>query len=123
MIGLTTLGGTDPPEINILTNAGVAAFHHGTWTARVPELAIFDSAFVSENVHSGEVVSIEHRRSLYTVIVGKQGVELAQKIDVFDGKSRAKAAEIGYKTSAVQAYAPRGMTIEAFVALEEDPSI
>jgi len=123
VIGRTTLGGTDLPEINILTDACFTAFRQGTWTAPVPEIAIFDSTFVSENVHSGEVVSIEHRRSLYTVIVGKQGVELAQKIEVLDGKSRAKAAEISDKTSAAQAFAPRGMTVEIFIALQEDPTI
>jgi wobble nucleotide-excising tRNase len=123
VIGRTTLGSTDPPEINILTNGGIATFRLGAWTAPIPEIAIFDSTFVSENVHSGEVVSIDHRRSLYTVIVGKHGVDLAQKIDGLDGKSRAKAAEISEKTSAVQAFAPRGMTVEVFIALQEDPAI
>ena len=123
VIGRTTLGSTAPPEINILTNGGIATFRLGAWTAPIPEIAIFDSTFVSENVHSGEVVSIDHRRSLYTVIVGKHGVELAQKIDVLDGKSRAKAAEISEKTSAVQAFAPRGMTIDVFIGLQEDPAI
>lgn len=123
IIGRTTLGGTDQPEIEILTNTGVVAFPQSTGTAVIPDIAIFDSTFVSENVHSGELVSIEHRRNLYTVIVGKQGVDLARKIDVLDGKSRAKASDIGEKYAALRAFAPRGMTVEAFIALEEDSSI
>jgi len=123
IIGRTTLAGTDPPEIEIRTDTGVAVFRQSLWTTVIPDIAIFDFTFVSENVHSGEIVSIEHRRKLYTVIVGKQGVDLAHKIDVFDGKSRAKASEIGEKHAAVQGFAPRGMTVEVFIALEEDAAI
>ena len=60
IIGRTTLAGTDPPAIEILTDAGVVAFRQNVWTTVIPDIAIFDSTFVSENVYSGEIVSIEH---------------------------------------------------------------
>jgi wobble nucleotide-excising tRNase len=123
VIGRKTLGQNDPPEIEILTASGLITFHQGAWTGTLPQLAIFDSIFVSENVHSGDVVDVEHRRSLYRVIVGKQGVDLAKEIEALDGKSRAKAAEIGQKTAAVSRFAPIAMSVDEFLGMEEQPTI
>lgn len=123
VIGRATLGAIDAPEAEILTLGGMITFRQGAWNGTVSDIAIFDSTFVSENVHSGDVVHIGHRRSLYGVIVGKQGVDLAQQIEGLDGKSRAKAADINEKAMAVQTFAPRGMSVDAFVALEEDAGI
>src|SRR5438094_3616022 len=91
VIGRTTLGGTDTPEINIPMNSGGnSTFSQGAWNRTVPEIAIFDATFVSENVHSGDIVDVEHRRSLYSVIVGEEGVKLAKQIDDLDEKARSK---------------------------------
>jgi wobble nucleotide-excising tRNase len=123
VVGRKTLGQPDPPEVEILTDSGMLAFRQGAWTGTVPELLIFDTAFVSENVHSGDVVDVEHRRSLYRVIVGKQGVDLAKEIEGLDARSRAKATEINDKAQVVRAFAPAGMTVDGFVALEPDAQI
>lgn len=123
IIGRKTLGGADSPEITILmSDGGHAIFNNGAWTRTVPHIAIFDATFVSENVHSGDVVDIEHRRSLYSVIVGEQGVRLAKQIDDLDGKIRSKNTDIREKAAALQTHAP-GMTADAFVALEQDAAI
>lgn len=108
VLGRRTLGGTATPEINILMQSGGhAVFTNGAWSRTVPDIAIFDATFVSENVHSGDVVDIEHRRSLYSVIVGEQGVKLAKQIDEVDEKVRNKNTEIRDKAAALQPYAPR----------------
>lgn len=51
VLGRTTLGGTDLAEIRILLDDGPANFMKGTWSATLPQLAIFDSTFVFENVY------------------------------------------------------------------------
>jgi wobble nucleotide-excising tRNase len=123
VIGRTTLGGTDAPEINILMNSGGnATFTQGGWNRTVPEIAIFDATFVSENVHSGDVVDVEHRRSLYSVIVGEEGVKLAKQIDDLDEKARSQNVVIREKAAVLQLQAP-GMTADAFVALDQDVAI
>lgn len=51
MKGRTTLGVADPAEIKILLADGsTATFASGAWNTTVPNLAIFDSTFVAENV-------------------------------------------------------------------------
>jgi len=122
VIGRTTLGSNKGPEVKILLDSGTANFADGAWTASLPDIAIFDATFVAENVHSGEVVDIDHRRNLYSVIVGKRGVELAKLIDNLDGEVRQKSTEIRDKVTAVQIHSGR-MTFEGFLTLPPDPVI
>jgi wobble nucleotide-excising tRNase len=123
VIGRATLGSPHPPEIRILNDEGALVFNAGAWSGTLPELAVFDSTFVSENVFSGDSVDIDHRRSLYRVIVGKEGVALAKQIEQLDEDSRAKASEIKEKAAPIQIHVPKGMTLDAFIELQEDPAI
>src|SRR5574337_1662548 len=56
VLGRTTLGTGDAPEIKVLLDGGTVTFRNGVWSATVPDLAIVDSNFVSENVYSGDTV-------------------------------------------------------------------
>jgi len=123
VLGRTTLGTGGAAEIKILVDGGTAAFSNGAWSATVPNLAIFDSTFVSENVYSGDAVNLDHKRNLYRVIVGKQGVDLARQIEEVDAASREKSTEIREKRAAVQALVPQGLAVEAFLLLQEDVAI
>jgi wobble nucleotide-excising tRNase len=123
VLGRTTLGSPDPPEIRILQDGGALVFSNGAWSATVPDISIFDATFVSENVFSGDSVDIDHKRSLYRVIVGKDGVKLAKEIEELDAASRAKAAEIKEGAAAIQALVPKGTTVDGFLALVEDPAV
>ena len=121
--GRTTLGSTDAPEVRLLADGANLVFSKGVWNSTVPNIAIFDSTFISENVFSGDSVDIDHKRSLYRVIVGKVGVALAKQIEDLDATSRTKASEIKEKAAAVQVHVPRGMTLDAFLGIKEDAGI
>ena len=82
-----------------------------------PAIAIFDGVFVAENVHSGEVVDIEHKRNLYRVIIGDDGVKLAADDAELAASSRAKTTEIATAGKAIQPHVPAGMKLETFLAL------
>lgn len=123
VFGRTTLGTGDAPEIRMLLDGGTATFSDNAWNTTVPHVAIFDSTFVSENVHSGDAVGLDHKRKWYRVIVGKQGVDLARKIEELDAANRSKSAEIREKLAAVQALVPQGLSVELFLKLQEDPAI
>ena len=120
VLGRKTLGATDAPAIELLLDGGGQARFDGTaWNATKPEIAIFDGVFVAENVHSGEVVDIEHKRNLYRVIVGDAGVKLAAQDAELAAESRAKTGEISTAGKAVQPHVPAGMKLDAFIALPE----
>jgi wobble nucleotide-excising tRNase len=123
VLGRNTLGNSAAPEIKMLLAGGIATFSKGAWSDTVPDLAIFDSTFVSENVYSGDTVDLDHKRNLYRVIVGKQGVDLARQIDDLDAASRTKSTDIRETLAAVQSLVPQGLAVEVFLTFQEDPAI
>lgn len=123
VLGRKTLGTTGTPAIELLLESGQARFDGTAWSATKPEIAIFDGVFVAENVHSGEVVDIEHKRNLYRVIVGDAGVKLAAQDADLATESRAKTGEISNAGKAIQPHVPAGMKLDAFIALPETPDI
>jgi wobble nucleotide-excising tRNase len=121
--GRRTLGYPGAPEINILTDSGNLTFSGGAWSGKLPSLAIFDSTFVSQNIYSGDVVDLAQRRNLYRVIIGKDGVDLARKVDELDADIRTKTAEIRDRRALVQSHAPQGFHVDTFATLAADPDI
>src|SRR5271166_2237728 len=123
IVGRTTLGSMERPEVQLLTAAGAITFRNGAWSATFPDIAIFDGTYVSENVFAGDVIDTEHRRNLYRVIIGAQGVTLAGRLNDLDNQIRAKNNEIRDNQAGLQRHVPAGMTVEAFIALSEDAQI
>jgi len=117
VLGRKTLGSIEAPFIELLLDSGQSRFDGTAWSTTKPTIAIFDGVFVAENVHSGEVVDIEHKRNLYRVIIGDDGVKLAAEDAALAASSRAKTAEIGTASKAIQPHLPAGMKLEAFLAL------
>ena len=121
--GRKTLGADAEPLVDILADGGNALFQVGTWSRTIPEIAVFDGTFVAENVHSGDVVEIDHKRNLYRVIIGREGVALAQDeerlaLEIRDKQSEARTAE-----RVVEALVPLGIKFEDFLSLLADPDI
>ena len=103
VIGRTTLGSTEAPEIRLLSDGLTLIFANGAWNNTISDIAIFDATFVSDNVFSGDLVDVGHKRNLYRVIIGRAGVTLAGEIEGLDDASRAKAAEIREKAAPIAA--------------------
>ncbi len=123
IIGRRTLGGAVDPCVDILTDGGPAYFQGGKWLRTIPEIIVFDSSFVAENVHSGDVVELDHRRNLYRVIIGREGVALAQEEERLAGESRTKLSEAKNAEKVVEAFVPQGMKLDDFIKLPADPNI
>lgn len=124
ILGRQTLGVAEAPSVEILPSTGqVLRFDGAAWSGSYPAIIIFDNVFVAENVHSGEVVEIDHRRNLYRVIIGEEGVRLAEEDASLAGQSREKTSEISAVARAIQPHIPTGMRLDAFLALPADPHI
>ena len=123
IIGRTTLGSLGRPEVQLLMTGGTVTFRNAAWSAPFPDIAVFDGTYVSENVFSGDVVLADHRRNLYRVIIGAQGVALAGRINELDELVRSKNAEIRDNRADLQKHIPLGLTVEAFIALPVDGDI
>jgi wobble nucleotide-excising tRNase len=123
VIGRATLGAAQPPAIQLLTANGNLAFRNGAWSAAFPNILVFDGTYVRENIFAGDVVDTEHRRNLYRVIIGAQGVALAAALDAFDAQIRDKTTAIRNNRAQLQRFVPQGMTPEGFIALAQDPDV
>lgn len=115
--GRKTLGVSAAPAIDILTATGMTRFDGSAWNALYPDIAVFDGQFVADNIHSGEVVDVEHKRNLYRVIIGDDGVRLAEEDTALAAESRAKTGEVTAAARALNPHLPSGMKVEAYVGL------
>jgi wobble nucleotide-excising tRNase len=118
ILGRTTLGAQFPPSAQILLDGTrFVNFKDGIWDGSGPRMAIYDSTFVDENVHSGNSIDREHRKNLYEVIVGEAGVALARGVNELDARIREANKDVTAKENVVKAYLPQGMLLKTFLAL------
>jgi len=118
-----TVDGLDAPQVHILTGSGNRLFAANAWDSRYENLVVFDSTYVTENVYSGDFVEHDHKKRLYQVTIGKQGVELAQKVTELDTKSRELATKIKESAKALAKLVPDGKTLDEFLAFAKDSEI
>lgn len=123
ILGRATLGSADAPDVQLLMASGNILFRNGAWNAAYPDIAVFDATYISENVYAGDAVDTEHRRNLYRVIIGAQGVALAARLNELDEQIKVKNNEIRDNRAPMQRYMAPNMMPEAFIAFAEDPDI
>jgi wobble nucleotide-excising tRNase len=119
------LAAAHPPEVVIDCDGGPqpAMFQNGAWNRNVSNLAIFDDAFVDDNVCSGLSIEADHRQNLHELIVGAQGVALNQQLHTFVVRIEEHNAELRARAAAVPVGVMGGMTIEAFCVVQSRPTI
>lgn len=118
-----TFRATSEPEVGLLFSSGQTRFSGGAWAAAQRDIHIFDQQFVTENVHGGDQIDVEHRRNFYRIVVGPRGVALAEEVDRLDASATAKQAEIASEKKVLEQHVPAGMKLEAFLKLAADSEI
>lgn len=111
-----TLGATDPASVQMRLGGNTHSFGANGWSSSHSDIAIFDSVFVHDNVYAGDHVEHEHKKNLYRVIVGDQGVQLARQIEVLDGKIRDANTDIRTKKDAASRTLPNGTALETYLS-------
>lgn len=86
--------------------ARTVAFGGGSWNSCPGKIYVFDQEFVHQNLHVGESVTRENKRSLLPVVLGEQGVVLAQKIIDLDREQRELANAVRGYASEIYARHP-----------------
>jgi wobble nucleotide-excising tRNase len=111
-----TLGAHGPASVQIRLDGNTVSFSNGAWNSTYSDIVIFDSVFIHDNVYAGDYIDHDHKKNLYRVIVGMQGVQLAKQIEDLDGKIRKANTDINAKREAVSRTVPHGVTIDAYLA-------
>ncbi len=127
VIGRKTLAGGPDQQAVVRFGDQRAVFKSGTWTGISPRIAVYDSVFVNENVFSGDVVTNEHLKNQYGMVVGEEGVRRVRRIAELDDKNRTNNSQSRVVEAEldgiVRAVGPQGMTQKQFLALDEDSEI
>ncbi len=111
------------PNIKILTGSGIVNFSAGIWdTTAPPNIEIFDSNFVNENVFSGEIVEHEHKKNLYRFLIGDMAVAKAQEVNKLNGEVNAKQTAISLKEAEIKLHTTDSISVENFIKLPALPS-
>lgn len=91
-------------------------FENGTWTQARPEIKIFDTSFIEQNVHSGGQISPEHRKNLLDFAIGDRAVASLKKEQAAVEDQRTATAAINVFSQQISPYT-RGHSLAAFRAL------
>jgi wobble nucleotide-excising tRNase len=74
IVGRKTLAGGPDQKVVLLIGTEQAVFQDGDWTGPKPRIAIYDSVFINENVFSGDVISADHLKNQYGLVVGEEAL-------------------------------------------------
>ena len=122
VIGRKTLAGGLKQKAVVCFGDQQAVFEGGAWTGIRPRITVYDSVFVNENVFSGDVVTNEHLKNQYGMVVGEEGVRRVRRIVELDSENRENNSQSrGVEAELdgiVKAVGPKGMTRKEFLGLE-----
>lgn len=118
-----TIDGTNDPAATLQFDSGhMVKFEKGQWSEARPEIRVFDTSFIDQNVHSGGQVSAEHRKNLLDFAIGDRAVtsRIAEEAAVRD---RTEASQsIQTISNRIEAYAGK-IALPVFRSLILDDDI
>jgi hypothetical protein len=126
VIGRKTFGTTTDQRIEIDfedSNSNVPyVFQSSCWNKNNPNINIFDSKFITENVFDGESVSFDQQKNLNTIIIGKKGQDLSKEIADFQVLSDKCTEDKRVKTKEFSEHFP-SKDFSVFKALQKQDNI
>ncbi|MCF8246652.1 MAG: AAA family ATPase [Saprospiraceae bacterium] len=72
-----------PQEIEVVVEGLVppqCTYSNGKWDQHLPGIEVFDVHFINDNVYTGLEIQNSHKKNLFEVILGQQGVQLKSEI-------------------------------------------
>lgn len=110
------LGATKEPSAHLQWHThGAVTYSVGKWNSCPGPVHVFDAEFVRRNLHVGESVTRDNKRSLIPIVLGEEGVKLADKISQLDSEQRELATKISAVEKTIKRACPVVTDIKAFV--------
>ena len=117
------LGAAHKPHVIIAGNGTSYLFQNSAWSATLPEITVFDDAFVAANVCSGIEIEASHRQNLHELILGAQGVSLNAALVGHVAKVEVHNKSLRAKGEAIPAAVRGSLSVDEFCALAPNPDI
>ncbi len=98
-------------------------FNATTWDNHYPNIEIFDIHFINENIYTGLEIQTSHKKNLFEVIFGQQGIAL--KLDIQSIKDRIQngGKTIKETTEKIELAIDKAFTAAAFTNIQIDSDI
>ncbi|MDF1541200.1 MAG: AAA family ATPase, partial [Candidatus Thorarchaeota archaeon] len=82
LVARRTIDVTDTPEVKLLLeNSVLLEYESGSWSGIHPDILVFDSEFVEQNVYSGFSVRPDQRQALLDFALGDTTVQLKKQVE------------------------------------------
>ncbi len=129
--GKKSFGVSGDPDIKIRfsdgSNRTILDFNSSRWTEGNPNIQIFDSQFITENVFQGEEITFDNQKSLNQIIVGEKGIKLNSEIQELQKELNELTENKRKLTNNFNKLLPSSdygnITIEKFCALPETENL
>lgn len=113
-----------PPHVVVGVAGGAThIFQNGAWTAPLPDVVIFDDAFVAQNVCSGIDIEAGHRQNLHELILGAQGVALNAVVQAQVAQVEEHNKQLRNLEAAIPAAARGAFSVDQFCALRTSSTL
>jgi len=106
------------PVVEIRMETETVRYSNSIWSNTVPNIEIFDSTFVNDNLYSGHVVAHDHLKNLYHFVLGQSGVQLVEKMEKLDTTIKQKNDEIKNKALEIEAAVKWEGKVPEFISLQ-----
>ncbi|MCB0514399.1 MAG: AAA family ATPase, partial [Bacteroidetes bacterium] len=80
--------GDQEAKILIDGESGIYSYTNNTWNKLYQKFEIFDIHFINENIYTGLCIDNTHKKNLFEIILGQEGVRLKQEIHEIKSKSQ-----------------------------------
>lgn len=117
ILGRKSFHSTDSPIVDIRLSDRNVHFADSTWDQVFPEIELFDSTFIVENVCAGHDVHHYHKKALHNFVIGEEGVRLTNEIHACDEKIREINSRIAELQRDIQKHIVGALSIDDFVSL------
>lgn len=117
------LGAVHDPHVVIEGNGQAFIFQNGSWSATLPDIAIFDDEFVAQNVCSGIDIDSSHRQNLHELILGAQGVALNSTLQTLVARIEEHNRQLRPFEQTIPTGIRGGLTLDQFCALPANPDV
>ncbi len=117
---------TVPQTIEVLTDIATnpkITFSNNVWDSSYPNLEIFDIHFINENIYTGLEIQNTHKKNLFEIIFGQQGVQLKTEIQTIKDNIQNGNNQIRDTKSKIELAIDNAFSAVDFCNLPADPDI
>jgi wobble nucleotide-excising tRNase len=110
-------------KILIDGESGIYSYTNNTWNKSYQNFEIFDIHFINENIYTGLCIDNTHKKNLFEIILGQEGVRLKQEIHEAKSKSQETQQNIRRIELQINQLTSNKISPEEFLDLPQETEI